>query len=54
MMNCYYLYFLIDEIWLDLLDNIFYLPYLWETSHNQPSDRADLDLHSGLAPKRLE
>ena len=29
MMNCYYLSFLIDEIWLDLQDNIFYFPYLW-------------------------
>ena len=24
MMNCYYISFLIDEIWLDLQDNIFY------------------------------
>ena len=30
MMNCYYLSFLIDEIWLDLQDNIFYFPYLWK------------------------
>ena len=34
MMNCYYLSFLIDEIWLDLQDNIFYFPYLLETFHN--------------------
>ena len=54
MMNCYFLSFLIDEIRLDLQDNIFYFSYLWETSHNRPSGRADLDLHSGLVPKRLE
>ena len=41
MMNCYYLSFLIDEILLDLQDNIFYFPYLWETFHNQPSGQAD-------------
>ena len=41
MTNCYYLSFLIDEIWLDLQDNIFYFPYHWETFHNRPSGRAD-------------
>ena len=41
MMNCYYLSFLIDEIWLDLQDNIFYFPYLWKTSHSRPLGRAD-------------
>ena len=34
MMNCHYLSFLIDEIWLDLQDIIFYFLYLWETSYN--------------------
>ena len=41
MMNCYYLSFLIDEIWLDLQDNIFYFSYLWETSDNRPLGRAN-------------
>ena len=49
MMNCHYLSFLIDEIWLDLQDNIFYSPYLWETSYN----RSLGDPHSGLTPKSL-
>ena len=41
MMKCYYLSFLIDEIWLGLQDNIFYFLYLWETFHNRPSGRAN-------------
>ena len=41
MMNCCYLSFLIDEIWLDLQDNIFNFPYLWKTSHNRPLGRTD-------------
>ena len=53
MMNCYYRSFLIDEIWLDLQDNIFYFPYLWETSHNQPSGRADWTFILGWHPKGL-
>ena len=41
MMNCHYQSFLIDEIRFDLQDNIFYFPYLWETSYNRPLGRAD-------------
>ena len=41
MMIYYFLFFLIDEIWLGLQDNIFYFPYLWETFHNRPSGLAD-------------
>ena len=41
MMNCHYRSFLIDEIRLDLQDNIFYFPYLWDTSYNRPLGRAD-------------
>ena len=53
MMNCYYLSFLIDEIWLDLQDNIFYFPYLWETSHNRPSGRVDWTFILGWHQKSL-
>ena len=53
MMNCYYLSFLIDEIWLDLQDNIFYFPYLWETSHNRPLGRADWTFILGWHQKAL-
>ena len=53
MMNCYYLSFLIDEIWLDLQDNIFYFPNLWETSHNRPSGRADWTFIPGWHQKGL-
>ena len=53
MMNCYYLSFLIDEIWLDLQDNIFYFPYLWETSHNRPLGRADWTFIMGWHQKGL-
>ena len=53
MLNCYYRSFLIDEIWLDLQDNIFYFPYLWETSHNRPFGRADWTLILGWHPKGL-
>ena len=41
MMNCYYLSFLIDEIWLDLQDKSAFGP-------------SGFDLHYGLARKRLE
>ena len=53
MMNCYYLSFLIDEIWLDLPDNILYFPYLWETFHNRPSGRADWTFILGWHQKGL-
>ena len=53
MMNCYYFSFLIDEIWLDLQDNIFYFPYFWETSHNRPSGRANLTFILGWHQKGL-
>ena len=53
MMNCYYLSFLIDEIWLDLQDNIFYFPYHWETFHNQPSGRAEWTFILGWYQKGL-
>ena len=54
MMNYYYLSFLIDEIWLDLQDNIFYFPYLSETSHNRPSSRADWTFILGWHQKGLK
>ena len=47
MMNCHYLSFLIDEIWLDLQDNIFYFPYFWETSHNRSLGQAGWTLILG-------
>ena len=53
MMNCYYLSFLIDEIWLHLQDNMFYFPYFWETSHNRPSGRADWTFILGWHQKGL-
>ena len=53
MMNCYYLSFLNDEIWLDLQDNIFYFPYLWETFHNRPSSRTDWTFILGWHQKGL-
>ena len=53
MMNCYYLSFLIDEIWLDLQDNIFYFPYLWETFHNRPSSQANWTFILGWHQKGL-
>ena len=51
--NCYYLSFLIDEIWLNLQDNIFYFPYHWETFHNRPSGRADWTFILGWHQKGL-
>ena len=53
MMNCYYLSFFIDEIWLDLQDNIFYFPYLWETFHDWPSGQADWTFIMGWHQKGL-
>ena len=53
MMNCYYRSFLIDEIWLDLQDNIFYFPYLWDTSHNRPSGLTDCTFILGWHHKGL-
>ena len=53
MTNCYYLSFLIDEIWLDLQDNIFYFPYHWETFHNRPSGRTDWTFILGWHQKSL-
>ena len=53
MMNCYYLSFLINEIWLDFQDNIFHFPYLWETFHNRPSGRADWTFILGWHQKGL-
>ena len=53
MMNCYYLSFLIDEICLGLQDNIFYFPYLWETSHNRFSVRTDWTFILGWHQKGL-
>ena len=51
MMNSHYLSFLIDEIWLDLQDNIFYFPYLWETSHNRSLGQAGRTLILGWHQK---
>ena len=53
MMNCYYISFLIDAIWLDLYDNIFYFPYIWETFHNRPLGRADWTFILGWHQKGL-
>ena len=53
MMNCDYRSFLIDEIWLDLQDNIFYFPYLWETFYNRPLGRADWTFILGWHHKGL-
>ena len=53
MTNCYYLYLFIDEIWLDLQDNIFYFPYIWETFHNRPSGLPDWTFILGWHHKGL-
>ena len=51
--NCYYLSFLVDEIWLDLQDNIFYFPYHWETFHNRSLGQADWTFILGWHQKGL-
>ena len=51
MMNCHYLSFLIDEIWLDLQDIIVYFSYLWETSYNRSLGQADWSLILGWLQK---
>ena len=57
MMSCYYLSFLIDEIWLDLQDNILLGVILFPLSlgvfPQSAFEPSRLDLHSGLAPKGL-
>ena len=51
MMNCHYLSFLIDEIWLDLQNIIFYFPYLWETSYIRSLGQAGWSLILGWHQK---
>ena len=53
MMIYYCLSFLIGEVWLDLWNNIFYFPYLWETFHNRPSGRANWTFILGWHQKGL-